>query len=174
MSDRRMQTPDASKGLRITSDAYLYEVSHTSDTEPSYLLSPIPPDQARATGLPPEGILGQLTSGPDLIDPEHFQPNPVFVQFLHWVLAKHASSCPGLLAEAERQQNGFVHIVDARTDAGDIPPEDLIASVEVKDGQLLRYGASPSYRVLTDAGLLKLDGWLHARLLEELAALSNR
>lgn len=122
-----------------------------------------------------EAILGELTGGPDQIDPHHFLPNQEFLHFLHWVLARHVASAPGFLAEAARQKTGHVYIIDQRTpkpmDA--VPPEAIIGAIEIADEQPPRYVGSPQYAVLTVHGPTQLDPWLFARLVDELRALGS-
>jgi hypothetical protein len=38
---------------------------------------------------------------------------------------------------------------------------------------MLRFHASPNYRLLTKNGFMQLDDWLHERLVAELVALPN-
>jgi hypothetical protein len=125
-------------------------------------------------GLPGEAILGEFTGGPERLDPDHFTPNPKFLQFLHRVLARHAASAPGFLAEAERQKDGHVYVLDKRTPTptGAVPPEDIIGAIEIAGGKPLRYVGSPRYAALTIRGQTQLDPWLHARLVDELRALA--
>lgn len=137
-----------------------------------HYLSILGPEQF-VKGLRSEAILGRLTAGPDRVDPAHFVPNPVFVKFLGWVIARHALGCPGLVAEVARQRDGFVYISDARVQNADgsVAKEDLIGCVEIREGKILRFIGSPNYRAFTAAGPPKIDPWLHERWVEELSKL---
>jgi hypothetical protein len=140
-----------------------------------YLVA-IEPDDLSEHGLVAEAIVGELTGGPDHLDPDHFRPNPLFVQFLHWVLARHAAASPGFLEEAARQKEGHVYILDARTPTPDgaVPPEDIIGAIEISGAKPLRYVGSSRYVAFTHRGGPQLDPWLHARLVDELRALASR
>ena len=151
---------------------FVYDVHGDSGGETVYYLSPLPPHLGFGKGLPPEAIMGQLRQGPEDFSPAGFAPNEPFTRFLHAVIAKHAASCPGLMAEARRQHNGFVYILDLRTPTPNdaVPPEDIIGAVEVRDGQLGHFQGSPNYRIVAQNGLMTLDPWFHAKLMEELLA----
>jgi hypothetical protein len=154
-------------------DIFVYEV--VQDGSHRYYVTPLPHEHGFATGLPAEAIMGELIEGFDRITPESFVQNPQFIELLAAVIGNHAHECPGLVAEANRQQEGYVVIVDRRTSDPDgaVPPEDIIGLVEIERGQLLRYHASPNYRILTKDGFMQLDRFLHDRLIEELAALAR-
>ena len=155
-----------------TPQVCVYEVHGDSGGEAVYYLSPLPHHMGVGKGLPSEAIMGQLLQGPEYVSPDCFAPNETFMRFLHAVIAKHAASCPGLMAEARRQNNGFVYILDLRTPTPNeaVPPEDIIGAVEVRDGQLGHFHGSPNYRICAQNGLMTLDPWLHAKLMEELLA----
>jgi hypothetical protein len=137
----------------------------------------LPPDLAFSRGLAPEAIVGVLShtlGAEERITPEIFARNPIFVQFLHETLARHAPNQPSFRAEARRLGNGWVYIIDGRTrtPGGAVPPEDIIGSLEVKQGEVVpeSYRASPKHRILSRDGFFRLDPELHRCLLEELAA----
>ena len=111
---------------QFDSEIFVYEISAEDDGERHYYVSPLSHERGFKVGLRPEAIMGELTDGPENSTPDHFKQNAVFIQFLAWVSGKHASKCPGLIAETKRQQNGFVYIIiDKRTPTpGDaVPPE---------------------------------------------------
>jgi hypothetical protein len=120
--------------------------------------------------FPPQAILGKLVDGPDFFDAGHFAPNPRFIDFLHDVINRHATNCPTLLAEARRQQEGNLFIIDGRTPtpAGNLPPQDIIGAVEIHAGAVTGYQRNPNYRLFTTSGLMILDSWFQSRLLEEI------
>ena len=158
---------------QLDDDIFVYDINAEQDGESHYYVSPLSHEHGFNLGLRSEAIMGELTEGPENITPDHFKQNTVFIQFLGWVIGKHASQCPVLVAETKRQQNGFVYILDKRTPTQDdaVPPQDIIGCVEIQDGQMLRFRGSPNYRVFTDDGFIQLDGWLRERLIEELVAL---
>ena len=161
--------------IDVGDDIFLYDVTGDHSGEHHYYVSPLPNEYGFSHGLRTEAIMGELTDGPQNITPDHFKQNAVFVSFLGSIIAKHASQCPGLVAEIKRQQNGVVCILDRRTPAPDdaVPPEDIIGGVEIQNSQILQFHGSPHYQVFTKDGFMQLDGWLRERLVEELIALSD-
>jgi hypothetical protein len=158
-----------------TGGAFIYDVRDPKSGVAKYYVSPIHHDAAREFGLPIEGIMGELVAGPECFDPEHFLQNDRFVAFLHSVMARHAADCPGLQAEARRQREGFVYIFDGRTPTpgGEVPPEDIIGAVGIRGGKVLQYQPNPNYKILTAHGLIRLDPWFQAQLLEELKVMGT-
>ena len=151
---------------------YIYDT--VVDGSHRYFASLLPHDTGFSAGLPSEAIVGEFTRGPETLTPEAFQQNPQFIKFMAYAIGRHAQSCPGLIAEAQRQQNGFVYILDKRTPTPDdgVPPEDIIGGVEIENGEMLRFHGSPNYRILTADGFMQLDSWLKDRLVEELVAVA--
>ena len=154
-------------------DFYIYDT--VIDGTPRYFATLLPHDTGFASGLPSEAIMGEFTNGPEELTPNAFQQNSVFIKFLAYVIGKYAAECPGLIAEAQRQQNGFVYILDKRTPTPDgaVPPEDILGGVEIVDGRMIRFHGSPNYRILTNDGYMQLDSWLKDRLIDELVAVAN-
>ena len=140
-----------------------------------YFASYLPHDIGFTAGLSPQAIIGEFTHGPDELTPEAFQQNSHFMQFMADVIGKHASDCPGLIEVIEREQNGFVYILDERTQTPgeDVPPEDIIGGLEIENGEVLEFHGSQDYRILTEDGFMKLNGWLQERLIEELIAIAD-
>ena len=129
-------------------------------------------------GIPPEAIIGvllrPLESG-EAITPSVFARNRVFVEFMHSVIARRGPELPGLMAEAKRQGEGWVYVVDQRTPTpqGAVPPEDIVGAFEIKIGQVVpgSYRASPKHMILSPNGFFRLGSELQPCLLEELAAI---
>jgi hypothetical protein len=134
-----------------------------------------------ARGLAAQAIIGvllrSLNSG-EAITPAVFAHNRVFVDFMHGVIARRGPELPGLIAEARRQGDGWVYIVDqrTRTPQGAVPPEDIVGAFEVKDGRVVpgSYTPSPKHMMLSPYGFFRLGSELQPCLLEELAALSEK
>jgi hypothetical protein len=136
-------------------------------------------EQAFSRGLAPEAIIGVISrplAAGESITPEAFARNRVFVQFLHAVIARRGPTLPGLVAEAERQGDGWVYLIDQRTRKPDgaVPPEDIIGAFEVRGGRIVpgSYQASPRHQILSHDGFFRLPPDLKAALLEELANLA--
>ena len=156
-----------------TDGYYIYDT--VVDGSHRYFATLLSHETGFAAGLPPEAIIGEFTRGPETLTPDSFQQNQQFIQFMAYAIGKHAASCPGLIAEAQRQQNGFVYILDNRTPNPDdgVPPEDIIGGVEIENGQMIRFHGSPNYRILTQDGFMQLDPWLKDRLVDELVAIAT-
>ncbi len=160
----------------IASAVCVYQVE-TSEGRKDYV-SILPPERLSSRGLPPEAIVGVLSrplDEGDVITPENFARNRIFVEFLHAAIARRGPLLPGLVAEAKRQGDGSVVVIDGRTrtPAGAVPPEDIIGAFAVKDGQVVpnSYLANPRHRIVSTDGFFRLPAELHAALLEELANL---
>lgn len=132
-------------------------------------------EEVFAHGLIPEAIVGVLLrplEPGEGITPAVFARNTVFVDFLHEVVARRGPSLPGLMAEAQRQGDGWVYIIDQRTRSpqGHVPPVDLVGAFAVKGGQVVpdSYLRSPKHSILSDDGFFRLGAELQACLLEEL------
>jgi hypothetical protein len=143
-----------------------------------YYVTCLPVEQLCVRGLAPEAIIGVLLRPlkPDeVITPAVFVQNRVFVDFLHRVIARHGPELPGVIAEAGRQRDGWVYVIDqrTRTPQGAVPPEDIIGAFEVRGGQVVpdSYLPFPSHMILTEDGFFRLGAELQALLLQELANL---
>ena len=135
-----------------------------------HYLSFIPTDYGLKHGLKPHSIVGQFLDGTERITPDNFARNPAFVEFLHQSLAEHGPNCPELIAEAERTGNGTVTIIDLRIPDFNaaIPPENIIGIFSVADGKIREYHKCPKHQLFNEHGFMKLDPWLHERLLANL------
>jgi len=141
------------------SQVFIYEVVDPETNRPRFFVSPAPHDLVFSSELPAAAIIGELLGGPELLDPEQFVENGAFIQLLHGVIARDAGTCPDLLAEAEKQRDGHVFIIDARTPtpSGDAPGEDIIGAAEIRDGSVVGYQGNPNYAVLSNRGFMRLD-----------------
>ena len=158
---------------------HIYDVAGKDGVNHLYV-SPLATEDVRVLGaIPGEGIMGELLSraaangGP--IDPAQFRPNPVFQQFMSWVLAQPAHLAPGFEAAAKAQQSGFFFFFVARTATplGDVTLEDIIGGVEIENGVAVRYHGSKSHQLLTSRGWMRLHPWMQAMLFEELRKLKR-
>jgi hypothetical protein len=132
-------------------------------------------------GLVAEAIIGVLLrplEAGEPITPGIFARNRVFVEFMQSLIARRGPELPGLMAEAKRQGEGLVCVVDQRTPTpqGPVPPEDIVGLFEVKHGQVVpgSYRASPKHMLLSDHGFFRVAPELQQCLLEELAALPGK
>lgn len=138
-------------------------------------VSGLPRDHVFARGLVPEAIIGVLLrplEPGEAITPAVFAPNRVFVELMHDVISRRGSELPGLVAEARRQGDGWVYVIDqrTRTPQGDVPPEDIVGAFEVKGGRVIpgAYKPNPRHMILSPDGFFDLGSELQGCLLDEL------
>ena len=136
------------------------------------ILSLLSPADVEELGeLPNIGICGKLEGNSDR--PEGFIENPAFSDFLHDVLKFKASTLESVRLSAERQQEGYLYIIDLRTPEGimgNVPPEDIIGALKVSKGLIVEgeYFRNQSHKIYTSNGLLKLPPELLTLLIEEI------
>jgi hypothetical protein len=127
-------------------------------------------------GIAAEAIVGELLhplrQGQG-ITPENFARNTLFVDFLHAVIAEHGLLVPALVAEAKRQVEGWVYIVDGRaaTPQGSVSPEDILGAFQVRRGAMVAgsYQRNRNHAVLSARGFFRLDPVLQEKLCSALA-----
>lgn len=153
---------------------FIYDVD--LDGQPKRYLSPLPNEVVIQLGLPTEAIMGELIGNVEEITTDNFRMNPVFREFLQWVIEKHARLFQDLIAEGKRQKDGIVCVLDLRTPTpgGPVLPEDIIGVFEVKDGELVRFVGSSKYVLVGQNGLTKLNDDIRAKLIDELTVLAQR
>lgn len=130
-------------------------------------------DEVFANGLASAAIVGEFlcpipSNAP--IPVEHFVRNRFFVEILHQTIANKSPRAQSFLAEALKQNNGWVYVVDQRTQQpdGEIPLEDIIGVFEVKDGILIdgSYEANKNHRILSTAGFFDVGPELYPYLID--------
>jgi hypothetical protein len=138
----------------------------------------LPQEVVSERGLPAHAIVGILTEpagGEGAAGAKVFTPNPVFVRFMHDVIARHAPLQPALRAEAARVGDGYVYVMDARTagPAAGVPREDIFGGFQVAGGALVEgsYRVNPRHQLLAARGFFQLGAELHAALMREVEAL---
>lgn len=155
----------------MNSEFYIYNINHPNGTR--RLVSPLPADFTNTYGLISESTAGEFITQEGQTDsPETFVPNPQFTAFLHWALAKHAPQAPGFKAQAEKDPNGPTYLLDIRGIVRGKEPQqdDLIAILELKDGQPIEFKGHRDYKILTENGFLQIEPWLQNQYLQELQA----
>jgi hypothetical protein len=138
------------------------------------------PSIAFSRELPGEAIVGELLvlaePGGAAMRPGQIRVNPVFVDFLHRVIATYAPSLEEFQGEVQRQRDVWIYVVDARTPTpqGEVPPEDIIGAFEVRGRQLVSdsYRAFPAHQIVPERGLFRLTDVLQDCLLWELEQLT--
>src|SRR5262249_6475934 len=82
---------------------------------PQGIVTLLPPEEMFTKGLIPEAIVGVLKvplKEGEAIKPENFVRNKVFYDFMHEVIARVGPELKGLKAEARRQGEGWVYLID--------------------------------------------------------------
>jgi hypothetical protein len=139
------------------------------------LVTLLPPESFFADGLVPEAVIGTclrpVATG-EAIRPDNFARNPEFVEFMHGLIAAQGPQLPGLRAEARRQGDGWVYLIDGRTRTpqGSVPPHDVIGVFQVENGLIVAgsYRGNPNHRILSEDGFFQLPADLQELLLAEL------
>jgi hypothetical protein len=158
---------------------HLYEVD--TDEGPVKMIAALPPEAAQA-GLPSPAVAGSIPSDAVAITLENFTANQEFSDFLNFVIAKHGASDPALGAQAEAAGDGWIYMVDLRIaldngadeeEVEAVDTEDIIGAFRVEGGRVVpgSYRGNPNHRLLSERGLVQLDGWVSEKLVEELLAL---
>jgi hypothetical protein len=142
---------------------------------PRQIVSCVPHEHVFKRGLTPEAVIGQLLrplEPEEPIHPDVFARNPAFVAFMHEVIARRAPESRELMAEAQRQKEGWVYLIDLRTPTpdGEVPPHDIIGAFQVTEERLVpeSYRPNPAHAILSDDGFFDLGTELQKHLLDEL------
>ncbi len=144
---------------------------------PYDVVTPIPSEIMFKQGLAPEAIVGVLRQlsnieGEGGIAPKDFVRNRVFADFLHRVVADHAPKLIEYQAQAKKQHEGWVYVIDGRTPApkGLIPARDILGAFAVRDGVITpdSYVRNDQYFLYTQDGFFQLHVVLKSKLMEEL------
>jgi hypothetical protein len=155
-------------------DAYVYSVEiddglfeHVSLLEPSWVAE---------HGLPFEAILGRIPDWSSAgVTPSGFRENPAFLRLLSKVIWQYVDEVDELRLEAALHGDGHLFLLDRR--AGDpdgrVPEEDVVGTVEVRDGAVVAgsFQHNPRHRLFTARGLFRLPEVLEKRLDQETRAI---
>ena len=139
------------------------------------IVSVLPEGVVFRYGSVAESIVGRLRKSADdggTLSLENIDLNPLFADFLHDVIARHAPSEPDLIDEAKRIGRGKVYVIDGRTrnPDGSVPPFDIMGSFVVEEGLVSAgsYERNPNYMILSELGFFRLSPDLHGQLVAEL------
>jgi hypothetical protein len=165
----------------MATEAPVYVCRVNGPGGPQDLVTVLSPEVVSAEGLAPEAVVGicaRLLGEEEPISPALFAQNRGFVNLLHWVIAEHGPSLPGVQSAAARQGEGWVYVIDARTPdpSGDVPTQDVLGAFAVREGVIVAesYQRNPNHILLSERGFFRLDPELHRRLLHELEKLGPR
>ena len=148
-----------------------------NDTHCLVVMAPGGRPPARA--IRPAEIIGQfeLVDGEPRMVPTSFARGKDFSEFLHASIARHGPSVPGLVEAARGQHGTYVYVIDGRTPTpeGKVPPEDIIGSFRVENGQIsaASYQRFPEHRLFTERGFFQLQASFISALLADLEAASH-
>jgi len=153
---------------------YVYIVERPDGTRDN-AVSLLASDVVAQHGLVPEVIMGRCDrfEADEKICPENFEPNPLFIDLLHDVVAREADRLPNVIAAAQQQQHGFILMLDMRTlmHPGTIPSlVDIIGQFAVRDGVIVpeSYRRNDDHLLFSDDGLFQLDDELDGKLMDRL------
>ena len=130
-----------------------------------HILSFVPEDPAFSAGIPIEAqmgnVIGDYPNEVTRLAPDHFQPNPRFLEFFHQQVARMLQNDPGIQGEAQRLGEGNVYIIDPRSsrrEDGSVPGEDILGAFAANGGSVVAgsYQPNPNYRIVSTIGL---PGW---------------
>lgn len=122
--------------------------------------------------------LSQKAFAGKLIDPlqgplkENVAVNPEFLIAMHETVRDVMVNDADVIAEAAKQPNGFVFIVDRRAPEGsDIPKEDIIGIFLVNEHKTdaSRYRPNPDYQLVSAKGGPQLPEAVEAALMKRLS-----
>jgi hypothetical protein len=155
---------------------HLYDVE--TEEGPVKMIAVLAPEAAAASGLPSPAVLGTVPAEAAEITLDNFTPNPEFSDFLNYVIAKYGADDPALHAQAAAQGDGWIYMIDLRVGDEDeeveaIATEDILGAFRVEGGRVApgSYRGNPNHLLLNERGLVKIDEWVHERLVEELSML---
>lgn len=148
---------------------------------PYDVLTPIPSDMMFKQGLVPEAIVGVLRQlsnieGDGGFTPKDFVRNRVFADLLHRVVADHAPELIEYQAQAKKQREGWVYVIDGRTPApkGLIPARDILGAFAVREGAITpnSYVRNDQHFLYTQDGFFQLHEVLKSKLMEKILTLN--
>ncbi len=142
-----------------------------------YLAFTSNPESALKNGIPGEAIIGEVDSSLS-VTPEHFRRNSVFKNVLHQVIADVIPELPDAQAEARREHEGWLYIIDGRVPdpKGAVAPEDIFGGFRVENGLIVKgsYRMNDNHRFVTEKGLFRLQPAIHDALLRRLQTYPTR
>ena len=118
------------------------------------------------------GVSLRLINQANDISPDNFARNPVFVEFMHKIIADFGETFTGLKEAAKNQQEGIICIIDGRTPTpqGPVPPEDIIGIFKVTNGLIIKgsYMPNPNHLILSEKGFFQLHPEINDFLLAKI------
>lgn len=134
-------------------------------------VSLLKPSHSFREGISEKAIIGEVT-GDREINAANFIPNRAFLELFHTVIGSGMTVEPECIREAEQLGEGWVYLIDRRTDRkGGIAPEDIIGGMKAEKGLLVResYRANPNYLLISERGFFQLPPKLSEALIQAAA-----
>lgn len=150
----------------------VYTYTARIDNVERNILSFTDPDNVFNKGLISKSVIGYLKQPDKEVLPDNIVYNSDFVELFERTIKNVALASDNLLKSATQQQNGFVYIIDQRTEDQNEPKaRDILGSFEVINGQLKAdsFQFNPNYQIISTDGLFRLPDDFEKALLNELA-----
>lgn len=146
--------------------------------DPQYYYSILAHEELFDHGLITQAIAGKFhvqdeLNEDTLMDGSNFSQNPAYIEVIHKTISENGPQQKSLIAEAKRQKDGVVVVIDKRVkDPGSgVPPEDIVGLFKVENSILLEYQANPNYLLWTEKGFSDIGPELTAILVNEIRKL---
>lgn len=136
---------------------YIYKV--IIDNIERNILSLLQHDQVFKNGLANKAIIGYVLNISIPLTKDNVYINPDFISLFHKVVNDVSPTIDSFKLSAEKQNQGFVYIIDQRDKHHpNTKPFDIIGAFEVKDGKVVvgSYTSNPNYQIVSDDGLFQL------------------
>ena len=148
---------------------FIYKVS--IDGIERNVLSLLPSEEVFSTGLKGKAIIGYVLNPSVNLSVNNVQINPAFVSLFQKVVYTTSLNVPTLKEAANRQQEGYIYIIDQRDlNYPNTKATDIIGAFAVKNRVLQEnsYQPNPNYQIVSDDGLFQLSSEYIENLLVEM------
>lgn len=150
----------------------LYTYTTKIDNVERNILSFAEPDYVFNKGLVSKSVIGYLKQTGKEVLPDNIVYNSDFVELFKRTIEIVALASDDLMKSAAQQQNGFVYIIDQRTEnQNETKATDILGSFEVNGGRLNAdsFQFNPNYQIISADGLFRLPENFEKALLNEIA-----
>lgn len=150
---------------------FIYKV--TANNAEQHLVSLLETEAVLQKGLACKSVIGHLKDGDKPLSPDNIVYNPLFMTLFQDVIRSTALASPEIEESAKEQVNGFIYIIDQRSEGKvKIKPHNIIAALEVKDETILPESLqfNPNYQVVSSEGLFILPDMYEQNLVAALSA----
>ncbi|MDQ3108723.1 MAG: hypothetical protein M3R17_02420 [Bacteroidota bacterium] len=133
-------------------NCYLYKIPSSKET--LHLLSPLNKDELAKLTSKSELFLGRLIDPDKEIIHGNISYNADFLVVLHRIVRDYMVTNEEVIEQAKKQPNGFVFIVDRRSNEEEVEKEDVIGIFLVNESQTdaSRYRPNPDYKLISHKG----------------------